>query len=440
MNCADLLLRLYRALTTAGGPIIDRRLAQRAAHGKEDPTRLPERRGEAGRARPPGPLVWLHAASVGEAQSGLPLVDRLLQVHPDMHVLVTTGTVASAGLLAQRLPAGAIHQYVPMDRLGWVRRFLDHWRPDLGLWLESELWPNLITETHTRGIAMALVNARLSARSYSRWRLARGLSSRLIGAFDTTLAQDPTIASRLRHLGARNVVITGTLKYAGEPLPCGPMTLKSLTGAMSGRTCWLAASIHPGEDDAVFAAHRDAAREHPRLLTLIVPRHPERGRQFADAAERHGLSVALRSSGDLPGPGTDIYIADTMGELGLFYRLAPVCLVGGSMVPRGGQNVLEPARLDCAILHGPHMHNFAAVAEEFHAAGAAIEVGDVQALAAAVSSLLGDAARRAAMCRSAQQVAAAKRDVLDRVMTILQPLLPAETQPISTEAVARARA
>ena len=440
MTRADLLLLLYRALTTAGGPIIDWRLAQRVAQGKEDPMRLAERRGEAGRARPPGPLVWLHAASVGEAQSGLPLVDRLIHYHSELHVLVTTGTVASAELLAQRLPARAFHQYVPIDRLGWVRRFLDHWRPDMGLWLESELWPNLIAETRARSITMALVNARLSARSHARWRRARGLSSRLLGAFDATLAQDPTIASRLSHLRARNVVVTGTLKYAGEPLPCDPVALTSLTDAVSGRKCWLAASIHPGEDDAVFAAHRDVARTHPQLLTIIVPRHPARCRQFADAAGRYGLSVALRSLGELPAPGTDVYIADTMGELGLLYRLAPACFVGGSLVPHGGQNIFEPARLDCAITHGPHMHNFAAVAEEFASADAATQVGDAQALAVAISSMLGDEERRDAMCRSAQQVAAGKRDVLDRVMTILQPLLPAELQPISTEMVVRARA
>ena len=415
-------------------------MASRAALGKEDMARLSERRGEPGIARPDGPLAWLHAASVGEALSALPLIRRLAQEFPALHVLVTTGTVTSAEMLANRLPPRTLHQFVPVDRPAWTRRFLDHWRPDLAVWLESELWPNLLLQTRARGTAMALVNARLSARSHRRWRRAREVSSRLLSAFDIVLAQDQEIASRLSDLGAGNVAVIGTLKYADDPLPYDRGMLNAIADASAGRPCWLAASIHPGEEEAAFAAHREVARAHPRLLTIIVPRHVRRADAFCRAAEGHGLRVARRSVRELPDADTDIYIADTMGELGLFYRFAPVCFVGGSLVAHGGQNVLEPARLDCAITHGPHMQNFAEIAAEFRSAAAATEVNDAPTLATIVAALLDDPEKRGAMCRAARRVAGGKREILDYVVTRLRPLLPADVTAAAAEASLHARA
>jgi 3-deoxy-D-manno-octulosonic-acid transferase len=332
-------------------------LRARAKRGKEDSARLGERSGVASRARPDGTLVWIHGASVGESLAVLPLVDALLE-KPNRHVLVTTGTVTSAKLMAERLPTGAFHQYVPIDAIQCVRRFLDHWRPDCALFVESELWPNLILETRRRRIPMALVNARLSAQSFRGWHYAPRLARRILSCFDACLAQDSAIAQRLTTLGACDVRIAGSLKADAPPLPVDDNALEDFRRSAGGRPVFLAASIHPGEADAIFQATRRLLGVHPNALTVIVPRHPQRGTEIAAEAEQRGFWVLRRSGGALPSPATQIYIADTLGELGLFYRLAPFTFIGGSLVQHGGQNPLEPARLETAILAGPHTQNF----------------------------------------------------------------------------------
>ncbi len=432
MSTAD----LYRRLTTLAGPAIDLYLTARRAAGKEDRTRFAERRGRPGRPRPSGPLLWLHAASVGEAQSALALIRRLLAESPARHALVTTGTVTSARIMAARLPERAFHQYVPVDRARFVRRFLDHWRPDLALWMESELWPNLVIETAARGVPLVLVNARMSDRSFRGWQRLPGLARSLLCRFDLVLAQSGTDAERYASLGARTVAAVGNLKFAAEPLPADGSALAALESAVAGRPLWLAASTHPGEEAPAIEAHRRLAAAHPGLLTVIAPRHPTRGAEVV--ALCRGLAVARRSLGEIPDRTTDIYVADTIGEMGILYRLAGVVFVGGSLIPHGGQNPIEPAQLDCAIVHGPHMHNFRAIVAELDAAGASEEVADAGALAEAVGGLLGDPSRRAARARAAARVASAHRDVLDAVAERLAPYLPAA--PRETTEVARARA
>ena len=283
-------LALYRGLTAIAAPFIDFYLSRRLARGKEDPSRLTERRGVASRERPDGPLIWLHAASVGEAQSALALIRRILDSHAGLHVLVTTGTVTSAQLLADRLPPRSFHQFVPVDRLSWVRRFLDYWRPDLSLWMESDLWPNLLSETVNRGLPAVLVNGRMSSRSYNRWRRVSGFARRLIRGFSLCLAQTEEQAERLRALGADQVKCVGNLKFSAAPLPGDEDDLRVLRDAIGDRPIWLAASTHPGEEAMVADVHDRLAARYPNLLTLIVPRHPSRG---ADVA-RIPLSPDLR--------------------------------------------------------------------------------------------------------------------------------------------------
>jgi 3-deoxy-D-manno-octulosonic-acid transferase len=417
------VLNLYRAATTAALPVIELLLWRRLANGKEDGSRIDERRGIPSFKRPPGRLVWLHAASLGEAQSILRLVERLLHDRPDLSALVTTGTVTSAELLANRLPPRALHQYVPVDRAPWIRRFLDHWRPDAAFWVESELWPNLLLETHARGIPLALVNARISAKSHAAWRRAPATARRLLDVFDTILAQDETIAGRLRDLGATRVVASGNLKAAAAALPAEADALVALQDAFADRPLWLAASTHPGEETMVSAAHRQASTGRLGLLTILVPRHPQRGAAIAAELGAAGLQVARRSAGEPITAATDIYLADTTGELGLFYRLAPLAFVGGSLVPHGGQNMLEAAQLGCAILHGPHVANFRNIADELAAAGATREVVDADALATAVSRLLGRPAELRSMAAAAGEAARHKAGVLDDVARALAPLL-----------------
>jgi 3-deoxy-D-manno-octulosonic-acid transferase len=419
-------IALYAALATCATPLIARHLAARRRRGREHPVRWPERFGQAGRARPAGALVWLHGASVGEALSALPLIAWLRAAHPTVGVLLTTGTVSSAALVETRLPAGVLHQFVPVDLPRAVERFLDHWRPDLALWLESELWPTLLDRTARRGVPLILLNGRLSAASHARWRWARPLARALLGNFELLLAQSAADAARLQDLGGRAVRCRGNLKRAAPPLPCDAAALAALAPRLAGRPLWLAASTHPGEEAIVAAVHRRLAPHHPGLVSVIVPRHPARGPAIRDAlaAGTSGTdgAVALRSAGDaLPEAG--LYVADTMGELGLWYRLAELVFIGGSLVPHGGQNPLEAARLGCALLYGPGMSNFAEIAAELVAAGAAETVRDEAALAGALDRLLADAPRRAALAEAGRRYAAAQADIVDAVAAELEPYL-----------------
>ena len=355
-------LTAWRLLAGLASPLAPLLLGQRAARGKEDRTRLDERLGHATIPRPVGKLVWVHGASVGESLSALPLIERLL-ADGKVSVLATSGTVTSATILGQRLPQGARHQFVPLDTPGAVSRFLDHWKPDVGLFVESDLWPNLILSAASRGVRLALVNARISARSAAHWTWARKSAAALLGAFDVVLAQDDEIAGRFRGLGARDVQVVGSLKADAPPLAADEARLAALRAMIGKRPVLLAAQTHPGEDETVLPAHDILRARFPDLLTILVPRHVERGSEIEMLCGARPSS--RRSKGGIIGAQTAIYIADTLGEMGLFYRLAPFCFLGATLVPLGGHNVLEPAALHCAVLAGPHTENardaFAAV-------------------------------------------------------------------------------
>lgn len=425
-------LGVYVALTHVAGPAIRVWLHNRLLRGKEDPERLPERIGLSGAARPDGPLLWLHAASVGESQSALVLLERLLGDRPALSVLVTTGTVSSARLLAARLPPRCVHQFAPADCPRWVRRFLDHWRPDAAIWMESELWPNLIRTSAARGIPAALVNARMSERSFANWRRVPGMARALLKCFDACLAQSEEQAARFRSLGAENATSTGNLKISAAPLAADPTALQTLKSDLAGRMVWLAASTHAGEETLATQVHARLKPHHPGLLTVIAPRHPDRAGEIVEMIAAHGLRAARRSAGEAIGPDHDIYLADTMGELGLFYRLAPISYVGGGMARLGGHNPLEPARLGSAVLHGPDMANFRTIAEAFAQAGAAICCDDVDALTRAVDRLLTDNDARRAQTEAARRIVDANRDVVKTVLAHLAPLLDrtgAEAKP-----------
>ncbi|MBP2294848.1 3-deoxy-D-manno-octulosonic acid transferase [Azospirillum rugosum] len=420
-----MLQSLYRGLTTLAGPAVRLYLDRRRAAGKEDSARQAERFGAASRTRPAGRLAWIHAASVGEANSVLVLVDRLLDRSPDLTVLMTTGTVTSAQLMGRRLPARAIHQYVPVDLPDAVNRFLDHWRPDVVLWTESEIWPNLLAAVRSRGIPAALVNARMSERSFARWRYASGLITPLLSTFQVTLAQSEGDAERLRKLGARAVASVGNLKFSAEPPPARPDQLAALREACAGRPVWLHASTHPGEDEVAAAVHEALATRLPGLLTIIAPRHANRGADIAALMRARGLAASRRSEGALPDTTDAVYIADTMGELGLFYRLAPVVCMGGSFVPHGGQNPVEPAQLGCAVLYGPHMWNFDEITRQLESAGGALPLADAAALTEAVGRLLADHEARGRIVAGAASVTDRNRRIVDRALEVLDPVLGA---------------
>lgn len=414
---------LYRSLTTAGLPLIELLLQQRTMRGKEEPARVDERRGIPSIERPRGPLVWIHAASIGEAQSVLVLIERILRTSPDINVLMTTGTVTSAQMMSERLPRRAIHQYVPVDRIGWVRRFLDYWKPGAGLWVESELWPNLLLESQRRNIPLALINARMSANSHKSWGRAPRLAQTLLSSFDTILAQDESIAERFRDLGASHVSVTGNLKLAAAPLPATAAELLSLQEAIGERSVWLAASTHRTEEDMVGETHLALRDRVPGLLTLLAPRHPQRGDDVEQSLERMGLQVARWSRDEPIEPTTDVYLVDATGQLGPLYRVSPLAFIGGSLIPHGGQNMLEAAQLGCAVLHGPHVDNFRSITNDLGTAGAAREVSDGDELTNTVAELLTQPTDMASMTAAANSAASRNQAVLDTTMQRLQPLI-----------------
>jgi 3-deoxy-D-manno-octulosonic-acid transferase len=417
-----LLPHVYAGLARLSAPGLRLLLRRRAGRGKEIAARLGERRGIDPTPRPAGRLLWLHAASVGESVSLLPV---LAALPAGLQVLLTTGTVTSAALLARRLPemglaARVRHRFVPLDVPGWAARFLDHWRPDAAGFVESEVWPNLLAGCAARGIPVMLINARLSRRSFARWRRVPGLARAVFGGFALVLAQSDADAARLAALGAPAVESLGNLKFATPPLPVDAAELARLAGMLAGRPVWLAAATNPGEDELMVAQHHRLAARHPGLLTLIVPRHPERGAEVAALAG--GLKVTRRGLGEDPPAEAGLWIGDTLGEMGLYYRLAPIVFVGRSLVPLGGQNPLEPARLGCAVAVGPHTFNFIEPVRVLAEGGALTQLADAAALGVWVDAMLRDPERRAALGTAAMAVASRDQELPARVAAMLADL------------------
>ena len=414
-------LHTYRMLARLATPLAPVLLSRRLKRGKEIGERLGERYGKSTIERPPGSLVWLHGASVGELISALPLIERIAA--QNVNVLVTSGTVTSAEMAAHRLPPGVIHQFVPLDAPLYLSRFLDRWRPDLALLVESDLWPNMVIETSQRGVPMILINGRMSEVSFQRWQRLPGTIFNLLRRFDLCLAGTPADALRLTELGAPRVVTTGNLKLDVPPPPADAAKLLAFENAIGHRPMIAAASTHPGEDAPIIEAHARLRRHFPGLLTVIVPRHPERGFEVLELAHNAGLSAALRSRGEPLKADTQIYVADTMGELGLIYRLAIAVFVGGSLVEHGGQNPIEPAKLGAAILHGPHVWNFADIYEALDSARGAEPVGDADRLTAAFAAMLSSPETRDRVTTAARRTVDTLGGALSRTLQMLDPYM-----------------
>ena len=426
----ETLLAGYRLFGRVVTPLLLLLHARRARRGKEDPARRGERFGRASLARPDGRLVWLHAASVGEMNAAQALIAALAETGAT--VLLTTGTVTSARIAASRRRAGVLHQFVPYDTPGNLTRFLDHWRPDLAITLESEIWPTTIHMLHARGIPLVIASATMSERTREGWNKVPFVARRIFSRLALCLAQTQADAERLSGFGVPCVEVGGNLKYDSQKLAADPQALDRLRTALGERPCWLAASTHEGEEAIAAVVHETLhARGIPNLLTIIVPRHPERGGAIADDLSAHGLRVSRRSTGEVPDPQTQIYIADTIGELGLFYRLAPIAFIGKSLVPEGGQNPLEAARLSTAILTGPHVFNLEDIYTPLIDAGGALVVQDATGLADEVERLLRDpdAARHIAIL--AGEITDAGSGALAATMDALAPWLHASERSAS---------
>ena len=414
-------LRLYRQLSAAAVPLAPALIKRRLKQGKEDPARVGERRGMSADVRPHGPLIWIHGASVGEVLAAAALIERLRALN--LRILLTSGTVTSAAIVAKRFPADIIHQYVPYDSPRFVARFLDHWKPSLALFIESDLWPNLILSSAARRLPMVLINGRMSHRSFPRWRKITSTISALLGRFDVCLAQSRVDAERFAALGSRNVITTGNLKLDVPAPPADAAKLERLMSVTRGRPIIVAASTHPGEEEILLDVHKTLAGFFPQLLTVIVPRHPDRGEAIARLITESGLHAGLRSHEELPTATNDIYVADTMGELGLFYRLAPIVFMGGSLVPHGGQNPIEAIKLGASIVHGPHVFNFTDVYEALDQAGGARQADRQEALVKQLGQLLADPLARESSLVASTRVVEQLGGALERTMIALEPYL-----------------
>ena len=419
MKSPTLPLALYAAATSLLEPLAPAILRARAGKGKEDPDRLNERLGRPGAVRPEGPLIWLHGVSVGESLSLLPLIAALRRSHPGVALLVTSGTVTSARLLAQRLPQGVIHQFAPVDSPSAAARFLDHWRPAAALFVESELWPNLILAAQARGVRLALLSARMTEASARGWARTPSSAAALLSAFDLILPQDGATQARLTALGATPGPMLN-LKLAGLPPPVDDALAATLRSAINGRKVVLAASTHPGEEPLIAGAIA------PGALLIVAPRHPERGPQVAADLAGRGFSVARRAAGEPLTRATTAYVADTLGEMGALFCVADVVVMGGSFVEGvGGHNPLEPARLARAIVTGPNAFNARDVFAEMFAEVAAIEAADLEALARHVRGLLDNPLIARRIGEAALTYANRQGAALEAAMALLKPLLPA---------------
>jgi 3-deoxy-D-manno-octulosonic-acid transferase len=423
----SLPLRFYRALTGAAVPFVHVWLNLRRLVGKEDAARLPERFGHPSITRPPGVLVWCHAASVGEMMSCLHLLRALRTQRPDVQILLTTGTVASAKLAPQKMPEGVVHQFFPVDLPGAVARFHAHFRPDLVLWMESELWPNHLYACARANLPVVLLNARMSPRSFARWqnwpRTARALLSSFIGIYAGSEADAARYQTLHGPTHQGEVYYVGNVKYDAPALPADTGALSGLSSLLGQRPVWCAASTHPGEEAMIAEAHRIIAQTIPDVLTVLAPRHASRGGEIARLLASRSLTVARRSAYENPAAGTAIYLADTMGDLGNLYRLCEVVFVGGSLVARGGHNPIEPARLNCALLIGPHTDNFSEICAHFQSAHAIETVHSAAELGASVVRLLQDHELRAERVQAAGGVVASQAGATRAILKHLLQLL-----------------
>lgn len=416
---------IYSAAVTLAIPLLRFHLESRCRRGKENPLRIKEREGIASKSRPDGPVIWIHAASVGESISVLPLIEKLLAHDPDMSLLLTTGTLTSADLMEKRLPERVIHQFVPMDIHHWCDRFLDHWKPSLVVWVESEFWPNILCEVKKRHIPLVLLNGRISPQSYRRWQKCRWFIAGILANFDICLAQSEEDARYISNLGGENVIHLGNLKLAAPALPVEENTLASLQGRIQGRPRWLLSSSHPGEEEIVLDVHQELTKHFPDILTVIAPRHPERGGSITLASRAKGLNTRQRSAGELPEQDTAIYVADTVGELGLFYRLCPTVLMGKSMLtPGGGQNPYEPAALGCTVIFGPNMDNFVKLSREMIDANVAFQVADQNHLLEHLITLLNSPTLLEARAAKAKAFCARSETIIDNTASVIIKQLP----------------
>jgi 3-deoxy-D-manno-octulosonic-acid transferase len=424
-------LTFYRTLTRFSAPLLPFILSRRAKAGKEDPARRHERLGRPGEPRPSGLLVWLHGASVGESLVLATLVDELASHRPDLSFLVTTGTKTSATLMAKRLPDTARHQYVPVDTPAAATHFLNHWQPDLAVFAESEIWPNLIVETALSGIPMALVNARMNEKSLRNWARQPDTARWLLACFNWIGAADSRTCHGLEDLTGAAVTFAGNLKLEARPEDAPEEELDRCRKLLTDRPVWLAASTHPGEEASILSAHDLILENHPDALLILAPRHPERGGEVGTLIEKRGYTCARRSQGQSPTSQDQVWLADTLGEMPLWYACAPAVFVAGSLKPEiGGHNPVEVSKAGSAVITGPHVASFQDLYDHYKAEEAVRIVDDALTISEAVEEIWSG--RGPTEAAAAAAVSAASGGALASTVTALIELLPAPVEAAQT--------
>ena len=419
-----MFIEIYSNLVRTLYPyVINPYIKKRLQKGKEDKARHNERLGNPTKERPEGKLIWFHGASVGESLSMLPLIHKILKENPNCHIMVTTGTVTSAELMSKRLPEGAFHQYIPIDNPDFCKKFIEHWRPDMALWFESELWPGMLGEIKKHKIPLILINGRISDKTFGRWKLFSFVSKELLSCFNLCLGQSDEDARRLEVIGAQKAINLGNLKYAGFNPPVDENKKATILAQLNNRPVWGVISTHNDEESQIGKILPNLKAQIPGLLTIIAPRHPQRGPEIQEQLNALGLKTALRTKGEEITPQTDVYIADTIGEVGIWYDIAPIIFIGGSLISHGGQNFIEPCRFKDAVLVGPFMHNFTDAMNRAKKANAVIQVRNTEQLQQQVLNLFAD---KEALQKQQEQCyawATGEAKVLDGISDVIKEYL-----------------
>ncbi len=421
-----MLFFTYSLLLTVCKPYLNRVIEKRLESGKEDPLRLGERKGMASVSRPNGDIIWIHTASVGEALSALPLIDFLLENYGTYNILITSGTITSANLLSERLPKNVIHQYVPIDHKPWVQHFINYWNPKLALFVESELWPNIINELSLNNIPIGLINARLSDNSFKKWKSYSLLTKSLFIKLSFVIAQSEEYSDKYAKLGVKNTYHSGNLKFLSPALPVDQEFLQQLekeTQQTHPRSIWVACSTHENEEIMASKIHTSLAETHKNLLTIIVPRHPNRSQDIQDCLKSLGYNIACRSKNESIKEDTQIYLLDTLGEMGTVLQLSSIAYIGKSLLNHGGHNPLEPAKLGCAVIFGNHMENFEDIKKDMLANTSAIEVTSQEELTLIIDKLLTNEAYKNLQITNATAYANSQKDSLDQINNVIKNYL-----------------
>lgn len=415
-----MILKIYRSFTYLAYPFIYFLLKKRLSIGKEDFRRIDERKGIYKKQRPDSRLIWLHGASVGECLSMMPLINYLVTL-PNTKVMVTSGTVTSAELMAKRLPEGAFHQFIPVDLPTYTKKFVRHWHPDVALFFESDFWPNMLMDVHAANIPLILLNGRISDHSFKTWQRLPSFIRPMLRLFDFGLGQTQEDAKRMQQLGFQKTDCVGNLKFSAVPAPFDGSELSKMKNEIGDRFVWVAGSTHDNEEEQLADIHLQLQQLHKNMLTVIAPRHPNRAEEIEKMLISKGLTVHRRSLDQ--DTQADIYLADTIGEMGLIYRLSEYVFVGGSLIPFGGQNMLEPMRMGACTFIGPYAFNFKEIVARAKQKNALVEVPDKEGLAHALQACIEDPSHRAEIETNGQALANSETAVLNRVVDVLKPYL-----------------